>query len=197
MGRLPRSVGLPSSPPLSPILRREEQRLSLVSGLEDWLHELHGMGRFGREDLDVHTCALRVVCEVAMVRKMLIKHPVSCSVANQMSIVQVPNSEGLIGELLHLLLTPKDVLLKLPPAYRSNEYIQAQVDGGVHGDCANYQRRCPVSFFQVRRSLRKSCSGSGFNKVGLSLSDVGRLQRRPVARGVFENVRQPEKQQQQ
>ncbi len=73
MGRLPRSASdktLPSLPPSpSPILRREEQRLTLIAGLEDWLHELHGVDKLGGmgEVLDVHSCALRVVCEVAMV----------------------------------------------------------------------------------------------------------------------------------
>ncbi len=134
MGRLPRSARQePLAPSPSPILRREEQRLALISGLEEWLHELHGMDAMAarHQDVDVHECALRTVCEVAM----------------------VPSSEGLMGELLHLLLTPRDVLPKLPAIYRANEYIQAQIDGGMHGDCSNYERKCGVSFFQVRRTL--------------------------------------------
>ena len=61
----------------------------------------------------------------------------------------VPQSEGLIGELLHLLLTPPEVLRNLPEPYLASDYIRAQVDGGLHGDCSEHQRRCPVSFFQV------------------------------------------------
>ncbi len=64
----------------------------------------------------------------------------------------VPQSEGLIGELLHLLLTPPEVLRNLPEPYLASDYIRAQVDGGLHGDCSEHQRRCPVSFFLVNAS---------------------------------------------
>ena len=51
--------------------------------------------------------------------------------------------------MLHLLLTPRDILSTLPPSYRSIDYLAAQIDGALHGDCANHQRKCPISFFQM------------------------------------------------
>jgi len=68
MGRWPRSVGDENAAEHK-LLLREQQRLSLIGGLEDWMSQLEGVGKLGGEGqrLDTHACALRVVCEVAMV----------------------------------------------------------------------------------------------------------------------------------
>jgi len=60
-----------------------------------------------------------------------------------------------MGEFLHLLLTPRDILSRLPASYQANEYIRAQMDGAMHGDCSQHQRRCSVPFFEVRGKNEK------------------------------------------
>ena len=65
-------------------------------------------------------------------------------------VARTPHAEGLLGELLHVLLTPRRILRSLPEHFRSVDYVRAQMDGALHGDCEEYTRQCDWPMFEVQ-----------------------------------------------
>ena len=59
------------------------------------------------------------------------------------------HEEGLLHELMELLLLPWSKLESLPAIYASADYVRAQRDGGYHGDCTLYEDKCGVSLFEI------------------------------------------------
>ncbi len=66
-------------------------------------------------------------------------------------LFQTPQHEhGLLGDLSNLLLAPVHLLSHLPKLLtQESDYVSAQVDGRMRGNCTRYAERCPSSVFEV------------------------------------------------
>jgi hypothetical protein len=72
-----------------------------------------------------HDCVLRSICETALTPS---------------------HADGLLGELMNLMLLPSYLLEKVPLMGES-DYLQAQRRGQYQKDCSFYHEKCPKSFF--------------------------------------------------
>ncbi len=94
------------------------------------------LGNGSLSSFDAHSCTLRLLCEVA----------------------ETPSGSDLLGEALRMLLAPTEMLqgcLNMASDWRTVpsgavEYLRAQVDGAIRGDCSHYRRECGVPLIQVR-----------------------------------------------
>ena len=76
-------------------------------------------------------------------------------------VSRTPSSEDLLGEALRLLLAPEELQQRVMKANEDqgghpllgNDYLRAQADGGVAGDCSKYTSRCPRPFTEVCKSI--------------------------------------------
>ena len=81
--------------------------------------------------LDGHACMLRAMCE--------------------MSAVPL-HADGIVGEALAAVLTPVHVVDQLAGVEGDDlgvDYVAAQRDGRLYGDCTAYHAGCDVSIFEV------------------------------------------------
>ena len=75
-----------------------------------------------------HDCVLRAICEVAKTPR---------------------NQDGLFGDFINMLLTPEHILEALPGTFEDSDYLEAQRSGRHRRDCANYDKACSLTMFEV------------------------------------------------
>lgn len=78
-----------------------------------------------------HDCVLRAICEVARTPE---------------------NEDGIMGDMVNLLLTPTHVLDKTTI---ESDYLDAQRTGHFFQNCYKFESKCPVSLFEVKGQWRK------------------------------------------
>ena len=79
--------------------------------------------------------------------------------------------EDFITELIHLLLTPEDILNHLPDEFNQLGFVEAQKFGSKGGNCDEKYKNCPTQFFEYSESEEDESDMSS-NSLFVNLFDA-------------------------